>query len=213
MSVQLQIPTGKNNYPLYEFPGDDIPANKVLYNSEGVEINYGYDSQGRYRVAYGALDSSSADSAFAFGGKKYTSGLHSINLSRPLANGEQITIMWYDGHELIIYGENGYLEVKPSSGSNPHNLGLYELVHIDTGVTEDIPNNYFKYVLTEDTSVVNDKKYYNKTLITKVKKRNGGSYSEIGKKVNNGENTALYFNDDMNTKRFDKIETNSFEEF
>ena len=154
MSVQLQIPTGKNNYPLYEFPGEDIPSNRVLYNPDGVEINYGYDSQGRYRVAYGALDSSSAE--FAFGGKKYTSGLHSINLSRPLANGEQITIMWYDGHELIIYAEDG---------------------------------------------------------TTKVKKRNGGSYSEIGKKVNDGENTALYFDDDMNTKRFDKIETNSFEEF
>ena len=50
---------------------------------------------------------------------------------------------------------------------------------------------------------------------TKVKKRNGGSYDEIGKwadNTGNSEYTALYFDDDMNTKRFDKIETKSFEE-
>ena len=50
---------------------------------------------------------------------------------------------------------------------------------------------------------------------TKVKKRNGGSYDEIGKWADengNSEYTALLFDDDMYTKRFDKVETESFEE-
>ena len=151
--MTLNIPTGKSNFPLYDFPGEGVPEENVLYNSEGVDIVYGFNGEKRY--VYGAIGKNNSEE-IAFGGKEYSAGLHSISLSRALANGEKIHIMWYDGHQLIIYAEDG---------------------------------------------------------ITKVKKINGGSYNEIGKKTSTGENTALYFNDDMNTKRFDKIETKSFEEF
>ena len=154
----ITLSAGKSNIPLYEFPVVGKTVN-YLYNPDGVIINYGYDSQGRYRVAYGALSSSSASSAFAFEGKEYSAGIHSIHLKRQLTAGEEVSLTWKDGHQLVIYEEDG---------------------------------------------------------VTKVKKRNGGSYSEIGKwkdENGNSEYTALYFNDDMNTKRFDKIETKSFEEF
>ena len=152
----ITLPAGKSNIPLYEFPvsGETVD---YLYNEDGVEINYGYDSEGNYRVAYGALDNNNEE--FAFGGKIHSAGLHNIHLNRPLAEGEKISLTWKDGHQLIIYEEGG---------------------------------------------------------VTKVKKRNGGSYSEIGKWADengNSEYTALLFDDDMNTKRFDVIETESFEEF
>lgn len=55
----------------------------------------------------------------------------------------------------------------------------------------------------------------NTKLKTKVKKICGGSYGEIGKWASENresENTSLLFDDDMNTKRFDKIETVFFKE-
>ena len=75
---------------------------------------------------------------------------------------------------------------------------------------------YYEYDLTEDTQIIPNKKYYSYTLMTKVKKINGGSYSEIGKwadESGNSEYTALLFDDDINTKRFDKIKVKTFEEF
>lgn len=155
---QITLPTGKSNIPIYEFPIAGTTGINYLYNENGIEINYGYDSNGRYRVAYGALLDNN-HSEFAFGGKDYSAGLHSIKLGRRLTVGEEINLVWHDGHRLVIYEENG---------------------------------------------------------TTKVKKRNGGSYNEIGKWINedgSSEHTALYFNDDLNTKRFDKIEIKSFEEF
>ena len=248
------LQAGKSNIPLYEFPVEGDTVN-YLYNPDGIIVNYGYDFDGRYRVAYGALESESSSSAFAFEGKEYSSGLHSINLSRPLAAGEEIKLVWYDGHQLVIYAENGYLETIPNS--NPHSEGLYELNHIEgyflTDDTTNIDGNYYKkiidnyvkvdesdlypesgtavnpknlewyvyksyykYDLTEDTEINPNKKYYSYALMTKVKKRSGGSYNEIGKwadETGSSEHTALLFDDDMNTKRFDKIEIENFEEF
>lgn len=158
MSLTKTLQAGKSKLPLYEFPIEGETVD-YLYNPEGIEINYGYDSQGRYRVAYGALDSNNNNPEFVFGGKDYSSGLHNIHLSRTLTNGEEIVLTWYDGHQLVLYGENG---------------------------------------------------------MTKVKKINGGSYSEIGKwadESGNSEYTALLFDDDINTKRFDKIKVKTFEEF
>lgn len=205
----ITLQAGKSNIPLYEFPIEGETVD-YLYNPDGVIINYGYDSNGHYRVAYGALSSSSLNSAFAFEGKKYSAGLHNINLSRPLTAGEEVKLTWHDGHQLVIYTENGYTEVTPSN--NPQSEGLYEL-KLTEETFDGVTYPYYIYKLTSDTQTIQGKKYYRYGLINKVKKRSGGSCSEIGKKIGELENTALLFNDDMNTKRFDKIEVETFEEF
>lgn len=121
-----------------------------IYNPDGVEIHYGFDG----KKAYGAIDENNDE--FFFGGIEKSGGLHSIQLSRPLTNGEKITLNWKNGYQLIIWCDNG---------------------------------------------------------VTKVKKRTGGSYQEIGKKKGSGEENVLYFNDDVYTKRFGYIESKTFEEF
>ena len=57
---------------------------------------------------------------------------------------------------------------------------------------------------------------YEENGTTKVKKINGGSYDEIGQWLNedgHSEHTALKFDDNIRLKRFEKIETKTFEEF
>lgn len=207
----LNLAAGKSKTLIYEFAESSSAASYALYNPDGIEVGYGYDARkdngGELRVFYSGLDGSNNE--IIYSGIENSAGLHNITLSRELLENERIIINWKNGYQLVIYSDEGYKEVVPASGSNPHNLGLYELKHIEgEGV------NYQEYKITGDTQV-QDKTYYEKTLMTKVKKRNGGSYDEIGKwadNTGNSEYTALYFDDDMDTKRFDKIETKSFEE-
>ena len=159
--MTLNPPAGTNKYSIYEFAHDSSSASSALYSESGLEIGYGYNDRdgnnNRIKTFYGGADSSNA--ALFYGGVGNSAGMHGIHLNRPLAEGEEINITWYNGYQLVIYEDHG---------------------------------------------------------TTKVKKRNGGSYSEIGKWLDEdgiSERTALLFDDDMYTKRFDKIETKSFEEF
>ena len=157
----LNLASEKNKTPVYEFAESSSTASAAIYNPDGIEVGFGYDAKksngGNLRAFYGGLNSSSAE--IAYSGIEKSSGLHNINLSRPLVKGEKIIINWKTGPGLVIYcDENG---------------------------------------------------------ITKVKRRSGGTYNEIGKRNSesgSSENTALFFNDDVNTKRFDYIETVFFEE-
>ena len=146
--VIINAEIGKHRINLYEFNGPGADPSKVLYDPSGVIIHYGFDGN----VVYGDQE------GYAYSGLEKSPGLHSIYLSRKLFEGENITLTWKNGYQLLIYVEDG---------------------------------------------------------VTKVKKRSGGSYQEIGQWADgNGhsEKTALKFNDDVTLKRFEKIETKSFEE-
>lgn len=167
-----------------------------LYNPEGIVIHYGYDG----RAVYGD------EPGYAYSAITQTPGLHNIKLSRTLAPGEKITLHWRNGYDLIIY-----------------NPGSEEYVEIEEPSQEELPTYYEKneetgsYFLTQDTVIDPNKTYY-KFIIpkTRVKKRVGGSYQEIGKWLSsdgNSENTYPLFKDDVLTKRFDYIETKNFREF
>lgn len=212
--MELSLTAGKSKTPIYEFAQPGSAASSALYNPDGIEVGYGYDTRkdndGQLRVFYGGLGNNNNDVVeIEYAGIQHSAGLHNISLSRELAEGEKIIVNWKNGYKLVIYSEEGYKEVAPESGSDPHDLGLYELKLIET---ED--GSYQKYELTEDTQV-QDKTYYEKGLMTKVKKRNGGSYQEAGSWADadgNAEHVALLFDSDMYVKRFDKIKTESFEE-
>ena len=155
--MELSLAAGKSKTEIREFAG--LGSDNVLHDSEGVEVGFGYDTRkengGKLRVFYGGKQN---NNDIIYAGKDKSYGLHNINLSRQLNEGESIFINWKNGTGLKIYCEDG---------------------------------------------------------ITKVKRICGGSYDEIGKWVSeNGESeyTSLYFDDDVNTKRFDKIETIFFKE-
>lgn len=81
----------------------------------------------------------------------------------------------------LSYEVDNYSEVTPDAGSNPHNLGYYE------------QNDSGKYVLTEDTTVQNDKQYYIKSTSTV---NNDTLAKAASWKANNGytsERSCVYF--------------------
>ncbi len=145
--MKLNLTSADKKIPINEYYGDN-----VLYNKNGVEVHYGFDG----KKEYGAIDENSDE--FFFGGIEKSGGLHSIQLSRPLAAGERVVVNWRNGYQLIIWSDG-------------------------------------------------DK--------TRVKRRKGGSYQESGKWKDEGfsENNVLLFDDSVDTKRFDYIETKIFEEF
>ena len=120
MSLEITLNAGKSTTKINEFP--DGSSSAYLYNPEGVDIAYGFNGEKHYM--YGAIDASSAE--FAFGGKEQSGGLHSINLSRELKEGEEVRLVWRNGYQLIIFSEiieeNGVKKritkaKKPSGGS------------------------------------------------------------------------------------------------
>ena len=166
-----------------------------LYNPNGIEIHYGYDG----RAVYGY------DDDYAYSAITQTQGLHGINLSRELNPGEKIRLHWRNNYDLIIF--------------NPGDVYI-----VAWHPTDEHLNEYYEYdpdtktySLTEDSSVDPDKTYfYLYPAKTRVERRIGGSYQEIGKYVNltgSSENTCPKFNDDVLTKRFEYIETQVYKEF
>jgi len=119
-----------------------------------------------------------------------------------LYNPDGVSIHYgYDGKK--VYGdEDGY------AYSGIENTGGIHSIHLSRELTSGeylILNwrNGYQLIIWSDGNK------------TRVKRRKGGSYQEIGKWINDGnsEKTCLLFNDNVYTKRFDKIETKMFEEF
>lgn len=112
-----------------------------IYNPNGVEIHYGFDG----KKAYGALDENNDE--FFFGGIEKSGGLHSVQLSRPLVEGEKITLNWKNGYRLIIWCDSdGITKVKRVKG------GSYQEIKKEDGeknvllFNDDVYTKRFDYV-------------------------------------------------------------------
>lgn len=96
-----------------------------------------------------------------------------------------------------------------------------EIIYTGIEVSPGLHNIHLNRPLAEGEKIIINWKtgpglvVYCENGVTKVKRRTGGTYNEIGKWNSNdgsSENTSLFFDDDVNTKRFDYIETVFFEE-
>lgn len=238
--VSKIIAAGNNIIPLCEFSSD--PEDNALYTEEGLEVGYGYDAETipsgtesnrnrtRLRVFYSGIDD---NDEIAYAGIEHSAGLHNINLSRPLAAGERITLNWLNGQQLVIYEEDGKTKVKKPNGGSYSEIGkltAYKNVMLYTAVKEPITanlDNYYeisggRYVKTSDVEIVSGKTYYTYTDYGNVFELVDGVYTltenpnVVGRRyyiaVDGAENSVLKFDDEMKTKRFDYIETRTFEE-
>ena len=119
-------------------------------------------------------------------------------------DGIKIFYGYKDGQKKYIYGDNineGYGGIEQSGGL--HGIHLSRALNEGEEVVVHWRNGYDLIFFWENGE-------------TKVKKRTGGSYQEVGKWADeNGysEYTSFKFNDDISKKRFDYIETKNFKEF
>lgn len=117
-------------------------------------------------------------------------------------DGIEITYGFKDGQKKYVYGdeqEYGYGGIEQSGGL--HGIHLSRELKEGERVVFHWRNGY-------------DLVFFYKDGKTKVKKRVGGSYQEIGKQIDgDAEHTSVRFDDDIYTKRFDYIETKNFKEF
>ena len=238
--VSKTLAAGNNIIPLCEFSTN--PEDNALYTDEGLEVGYGYNSEAsqsgtesnrnktRPRVFYSGLDN---NDEIIYAGIEHSAGLHNINLSRPLTEGEMITINWLNGQQLVIYEEGGKTKVKKPNGGSYSELGkwtTYKNVALYAAVKEpatDELDTYYeisggRYIKTTDESIVPGKTYYIYIDYGNVFELTDGRYvlvenpNVVGRRyyiaTGEAEETALKFDDEMKTKHFDYIETRSFEE-
>ena len=118
-------------------------------------------------------------------------------------NGIETLYGFKDGLKKYVYGDEqglGYGGIEQTGGL--HSVRLSRPLSEGESVVVHWRNGY-------------DLIFFYKDGITKVKKRVGGTYQEIGKwtdESGNSEYTAIKFDDDIYTKRFDYIETKNFKE-
>lgn len=127
-------------------------------------------------------------------------------------SGIEILYGFKDGLKKYVYGDEegaGYGGLEQTGGlhsvrlSRPLSEGESVVVHWRNG-----------YELVFFSEIIEENGVQKR--ITKVKKRVGGTYQEVGKwadESGNSEYTTIKFNDDIYTKRFDYIETKNFKEF
>ena len=147
--MELTLNSGTTKTKINEFPIDASSAS--LYNPDGVDVAYGFDGEKRYM--YGAIDSSSAE--FAFGGKEHSAGLHNVNLSRPLVEGEEIHLIWRNGYQLVVFCENGVTKVKKPVGGSYQEIGKWASVNGNSENTcikfnDDVSTRRFDYIETRE---------------------------------------------------------------
>ena len=131
------------------------------------------------------------------------------NEDNVLYNGEPQTIEYgfMSGNDLSAYGANGENNTVINYGGQTNSAGTHT-IHLSRPLArgEKILFNWYNgYQLI----------IYEEDGKTKARKPSGGSYNEIGKWANDDgseEHTAIRFDDDMLTKRFDKIEIRTSKE-
>ena len=108
----------------------------------------------------------------------------------------------FDGN--VVYGDKeGYAYSGLENSPGLHSINMSRKLLKGESIILTWKNGY-QLLIYEDNG------------ITKVKKRNGGSYQEVGQWADEDghkEHTALKFDDDITLKRFDYIETKNFKEF
>ena len=140
-------------------------------------------------------------------------GKHRVNLYEFDGEGVDPTKVLYDPDGVAIsYGFDGdkvYGDVEGYAFSGIEKSPGLHSIHLSRSLKEGESvvftwKNGYQLIIYEENGT------------TKVKKINGGSYDEIGQWLNedgHSEHTALKFDDNIRLKRFEKIETKTFEEF
>lgn len=132
-------------------------ASKTILNESEI-----YDPEANIDILYGSRDSSNAmfsfggedsSGAISYGGYEHSNGLHRVHLNRKLTDGERIRLHWFNGCDLIIFGENGKTKVKRVVGGTYQEAGLLDNNgNENTFLTfdDDISKTRYGYIETQN---------------------------------------------------------------